>query len=1059
MKVSDRRIIMARTEIQRYSRKDAANFSPNLLYYLPTNNSLRSFFRKREMTFTSGFGYRGLSSISELVTKKGILISRSDNVQYPRGSKTQNSESIVYENFDPHQGTLEFWVRPNWDGNDGVHYYIFNEMVDGAGSVNRVVLYKTSNNLQLTLVDKDGTAHGVTYDISSAWTAGSWYYVVGTWDFNTNEMALYTQGTLREDEGHNLDNDEIDAVDTVFLIGQGGWSGGGKYQRFNGTIAGRILNRPITSIEVTANYNLGNGLIDTFTVTPDTVWLGTYSDDDTDAVFQHRGQEVTVTTEDDVTVNEAVGNRSFANSDRVVIYDGTGYKKETTLDASPSGSNIPVTNTADLDKVGVYPDLDGNSQYFYRTDADFPESGLTGAQDLTIQAWIRPVSVTGQKAIVSKYDTTNSKRMYMLRTNGDELEFFVSADGNAPAGWEVSTNANIVANKWQHVAVVYDASEQSAIFYINGYAVSDDGGTLDATIFDSDPDFVVGMHSATKTNFFGGGIAHVALFDDIRTGAEILTSATTPGEDLSVAGNIIGQWHFWEAGAAAAIDNTQGDAGRDLIPNDGGDKTFGNVGRTQSAFISKNLISDSGMENGGIGGWAEVGSLTTFDKETDAKYDTQSIHFISDAGAEGISQVIAAANGNNFLMNFWYKVTVGSFKVNVTNGGGDLKTGINDAAWTEFESCLEASGNLTIQTLSEAVSDDVNIDQFTLLSNLVDNGGMEGAKQGGDPYYPAGSWTQEGSPGAGEVDVSTNADHSGILGVELINADDGEGVTQDVTVVSGKWYTFSAWAKNNNQDTEILLSDATIKTIDTTTSGNTWTKFSCTFKAGSTTLTIKLVSGAADQNGYFDDVAVIQLDQVSPSVVVPSVQANSFDTGKWNTADYSFLNDGLDTLTEIAASNRINPTNGTVAMWVNIHSPYDTGEDKYLFDIRDGADDNNRISIFYSQADNKFTAYINGAERIEASAETDNTRFFSWIHIVLTYDFTADEYELYINGISVGLDTTSLTAPTFDENDSFFVGSDVSNSNQGDVLVDDFRIYDTPMTAIEVANLYASDIE
>ncbi len=73
---------------------------------------------------------------------------------------------------------------------------------------------------------------------------------------------------------------------------------------------------------------------------------------------------------------------------------------------------------------------------------------------------------------------------------------------------------------------------------------------------------------------FGGRIAHAAVFDDKRLVAELLASAQGPEEDLSSAGNIIAQWHFNDAASAATIDNSQGDAGRDLIPYDSGDVIF-----------------------------------------------------------------------------------------------------------------------------------------------------------------------------------------------------------------------------------------------------------------------------------------------------------------------------------------------------------------------------------------------------------------------------------------------------------------------------------------------------
>ncbi len=208
---------------------------------------------------------------------------------------------------------------------------------------------------------------------------------------------------------------------------------------------------------------------------------------------------------------------------------------------------------------GVFADLNGTSHRFSRSDADFPESGITN--DLTIQAWIKP-SASGFHPIVTKYNAVGSKRVYLFALYEDELYLQVSGDG-APATFRQSTNGNFELDKWYHVAVSYDASAGDCFFYKNGALLTDDGTALANTIADKNSDFRIGAY-ASATNLWEGSIGPVHLFDDIRTPAEILTSATDPTEDLSLAGNIIGQWMFNDAAAATQIDNSQGDAGRDL---------------------------------------------------------------------------------------------------------------------------------------------------------------------------------------------------------------------------------------------------------------------------------------------------------------------------------------------------------------------------------------------------------------------------------------------------------------------------------------------------------------
>ncbi len=224
-------------------------------------------------TFTPAFGYRALTP-ANLTAKKGVLITQSDNLQYSRGSQaTPDGTNVAYENFDPNQGSLEFWVKPNWNGDDGVEHEILIGYVD---SGNYIYLYKYTNNiLYFQYRGSSGTAIS-TQVSATGWAAGTWYHVVAVWDKNntvngSNYSYLYVNGS---GAGSVTAVTAMTSVPSLFFIGQSN----NNTLQFNGTIAGRILNRPLSSTEVTALYNSGAGSTDTFTVTPDTIWMGDYSD-------------------------------------------------------------------------------------------------------------------------------------------------------------------------------------------------------------------------------------------------------------------------------------------------------------------------------------------------------------------------------------------------------------------------------------------------------------------------------------------------------------------------------------------------------------------------------------------------------------------------------------------------------------------------------------------------------------------------------------------------------------------------------------------------------------
>lgn len=238
-----------------------------------------------------------------------------------------------------------------------------------------------------------------------------------------------------------------------------------------------------------------------------------------------------------------------------------------------------ITETEATDQ-GIFAYLDGDSQYFYRTDADFPESGISGATDITVQAWVKPDNIDAtDDCIISKWEKIGEKRQYAFVLAKGEIYFWESSDGTLANAEDAETSSTpIVVDEWQHVAAVYDASAGTVDFYHNGAFVSQEGSQK-VSIADKDPDFRIGS-MGNDTRYFPGALYNVALFNDKRTASEISADGQDFDRDLSGEGNLIGNWVFDDEAAAQYIRNRQGDPYRALIPYDGGHVNFGNCGRT-----------------------------------------------------------------------------------------------------------------------------------------------------------------------------------------------------------------------------------------------------------------------------------------------------------------------------------------------------------------------------------------------------------------------------------------------------------------------------------------------
>lgn len=118
---------------------------------------------------------------------QGVYIDGTDRLNYP-----------IAGNIDPAQGTVEFWLKSDWEGADEKSYTFFEA---GAEWFNRLRIMKDGgNNLHFMVWDND-TEYGIAYPVAS-WSAGEWHHVGATW--KDNQIALYVDGKQVGKEFANL---------------------------------------------------------------------------------------------------------------------------------------------------------------------------------------------------------------------------------------------------------------------------------------------------------------------------------------------------------------------------------------------------------------------------------------------------------------------------------------------------------------------------------------------------------------------------------------------------------------------------------------------------------------------------------------------------------------------------------------------------------------------------------------------------------------------------------------------------------------------------------------
>jgi len=98
-------------------------------------------------------------------------------------------------NFNRNQGTIEMWIRPDWDAGDGKRHWLFT---DDKG---RFKIFKYANgNLYFQLQDD---SKGYNCSTPCRWRAGEWHHVAAVWrNINSGkadaELALYVDGVLEK---------------------------------------------------------------------------------------------------------------------------------------------------------------------------------------------------------------------------------------------------------------------------------------------------------------------------------------------------------------------------------------------------------------------------------------------------------------------------------------------------------------------------------------------------------------------------------------------------------------------------------------------------------------------------------------------------------------------------------------------------------------------------------------------------------------------------------------------------------------------------------------------
>lgn len=177
-----------------------AQVDVNTLLLLSFENSLNG---EQGETPTSATGHSFQSGIQG----QGALLPNPNQINY----------SSV-NNINATEGTLEFWVKPTWNGNDGQDHYILKWGVGGGMLVGK----DGANNLRIIL-NRFGTfpggEKGVSVNINS-WLANQWHHVAFTYSNTTKLLRVFVDGSQKSQAVFTGDLPSVSA--STFQVGGDG---------------------------------------------------------------------------------------------------------------------------------------------------------------------------------------------------------------------------------------------------------------------------------------------------------------------------------------------------------------------------------------------------------------------------------------------------------------------------------------------------------------------------------------------------------------------------------------------------------------------------------------------------------------------------------------------------------------------------------------------------------------------------------------------------------------------------------------------------------------------